>query len=137
MQKEEINKEEAQKFVDWTKLKIKLHFKPKEALYFKEREIWWASLGQNIGYEQDGKNENFERPILILKVFNGEVLWILPMTSKEKDGEYYFKIEYEGELYRVILSQLKLISSRRLLRKLRTIPEDEFRLIQDKIKSFL
>lgn len=133
----QVDKKEAQNFIDWTKLKVKLHFKPKESLYFKEREVWWASLGQNIGYEQNGKNENFERPILILRVFNGEVLWILPMTSKEKDGEYYFKTEHEGESYRIILSQLKLISSRRLLRKLRTVPEAEFKAVQEKIKSFL
>ena len=52
-------------FIEWTKLKIKIHFR-KENVYFKEREIWWASLGMNIGYEENGKNETFERPTLVL-----------------------------------------------------------------------
>jgi hypothetical protein len=35
-----------------------------------EREIWWCSMGVNIGDEEDGKNELFERPVLILRKFN-------------------------------------------------------------------
>ena len=54
------------KFSDWTKLKIRIHSRRKK-VYFKEREIWWVSLGVNIGHEQDGKNIRFERPVLILK----------------------------------------------------------------------
>ena len=26
-------------------------------LFFYEREVWWCSLGLNVGYEQDGKND--------------------------------------------------------------------------------
>ena len=43
------------KFIEWTKLKIKLHIRSDEDVHFYEREIWWASLGVNIGFEQDGK----------------------------------------------------------------------------------
>lgn len=54
----------AQRFVAWTRLKIRIHLSEKD-VYFREGEMWWASLGANIGHEQDGKNETFERPILI------------------------------------------------------------------------
>lgn len=37
------------------------------SLYFKERQIWWASIGQNIGVEANGKNKKYERPVIILK----------------------------------------------------------------------
>jgi len=57
-------------FIAWSKLKVRLHIKPDNGVYFREREIWWASLGANIGYEQDGKHENFERPVLVLKKFS-------------------------------------------------------------------
>ena len=57
-------------FVYWTRLKIRIHFQDiQERPYFKEREIWWVNLGVNVGFEQDGKGDNFERPILILKKF--------------------------------------------------------------------
>jgi len=124
-------------FVAWTKLKVRLHIKPEDGVYFYEREIWWASLGANVGYEQDGKHEYFERPVLVLKKFNKHILWALPITSKEKIGDYYHPIEYDSERYSVILSQLRLISSKRLLRKIRTLPEEEFSTIKEKIKNFL
>jgi len=124
------------KFSDWTKLKIKIHSKRKR-IYFKEREIWWASLGVNIGHEQDGKNKKFERPVLILRVFNNEVLWILPLTSNNKAGKYYYQFNYDNKKYSIILSQLKLISSRRLLRKIRTFEKSKFKEIKYLIKNLL
>ena len=125
------------KFIEWTKLKIRIHVTDNEPVYFREKEIWWASLGVNIGYEQDGKNEKFERPILILKRFNNKILWALPMTSKERTGKFYYQFEYEGEKYSVILSQLRLISSKRLLRKIRVFPEDSFNNVRERIKELI
>jgi len=124
-------------FIEWTKLKIRIHLSPEKELYFHEREIWWASLGINIGFEQDGKNETFERPILIIKKFNKYVMWALPLTSKERIGKYYYQTEYQGEQSTIILSQLRLISSKRLIRKVRKLPAKEFREIKDFLKSFL
>jgi mRNA interferase MazF len=34
---------------------------------FHEREVWWCALGVNIGFEQDGRGGDFERPAIILK----------------------------------------------------------------------
>jgi len=124
-------------FAKWTKLKIKIHVSEKSERYFYEREIWWASLGANIGFEQDGKNEEYERPILVLKKFNKDILWALPLTSKKKEGKYYFKTEYEGRDFFIILSQLRIISSKRLLRNIRTLPEKEFLEVKKRIKEFL
>ena len=42
-------------------------------LFFYAREIWWCSAGLNIGVEADGKNENYERPFLIIK--NSMQIW--------------------------------------------------------------
>lgn len=126
------------KFVTWTKLKIRIHLKPVEScVYFSEREIWWSSLGVNIGYEQDGKNDNFERPILILKKFSRDILWALPITSKSKIGEYYHQFERDGEKYSIILSQLRLISSKRLLRKIGVVAGGEFEKIRERIRMLV
>lgn len=122
-----IMNEDIQHFIEWAKLKIRIHIAPYHRKYFKEREIWWCSLGKNIGYEQDGKNERFERPILIVKKFNHEILWTLPLTRTSKENnKYYFKLEQYGESSFIVLSQLRLVSSKRLLRKMRMIREDEF-----------
>ncbi len=127
---------EIEEFIDWTKIKIRLNLKT-DLVYFYEREIWWASLGFNIGYEQDGKNEKFERPILILKKFNKNILWALPMTSQNKTGGFYYQFETEDNKYSVILSQLRLISSKRLLRKIKVLSNVDFEKIRKYIKDFL
>ena len=124
-------------FDKWIELKKELHFRNEEIL-FHEREIWWCSLGLNIGFEEDGKNENFERPILIIKKFNRNVLWILPLTRSQKEGNYYYRITQGDEDDSVvILSQLRLISSKRLLRKMRMLEKTEFDDILNKIGGFL
>jgi mRNA interferase MazF len=125
-----------ERFVTWIKLKVRLHVTDID-FYFHEREIWWASLGANIGYEQDGKNEKFERPVLVLKKFNSHLLWILPLTSTIKEHKYYFKTMHENREYCIILSQIRTISSKRLLRKIRTLPIDEFKSVKEHIKQIL
>lgn len=127
------------RFVVWAKLKYRIHVsEPEEPVYFYEREIWWCALGANIGYEQDGKHDNFERPVLVLKKFNEHMMWVLPLTSRDKTGNrFYQQTEYAGEKYFVILSQIRTISSKRLLRKIRTMRENEFREVRQKVKNFI
>lgn len=121
----------------WTKVKLKLNFQKEVKVYFKEREIWWTSIGINVGFEENGKNENFERPVLVIKKFNKHMFWGLPLTSKNKTGKYYHQFKYNNEKYSIILSQLKTISNKRLLRKIRTFPQKDFDLVKKKVKKFL
>lgn len=119
-------------FKQWTKLKIKTHLSER-IIYFREKEIWWASLGANIGFEQNGKNENFERPILVFRKFGKDMLWAIPLTSKDKEGIFYFDIRHLGFKSSLILSQLKLLSSKRLIRKIGIIPANDFANIKDAV----
>jgi hypothetical protein len=52
-------------FDRWNERKKIIHDSGENKLYHA-REIWWCSLGVNIGSEQDGDNENYTRPVLIL-----------------------------------------------------------------------
>ena len=56
------------KFIEWHCLKEVLQNKNTK-VYFAEREVWYCSLGSNIGNEQDGKHQLFERPVLIYRKF--------------------------------------------------------------------
>jgi mRNA interferase MazF len=124
--------------VKWIKLKIRIHLSDKEKnLYFQEREVWWASLGVNIGFEEDGKHKNFERPVLILRKFNKNIVWVLPQTSQNKSSKFYYQLEYKGNNYSVILSQLSLISSKRLLRKIRVLKDYDFKKIRKAVKDLI
>lgn len=95
-------------------------------LFFHEREIWWCSAGLNIGVEANGKNENFERPMMIIRKFNTDMVWVLPLTTKGKQDNYHYKIESETIKSLVILSQVKTISTKRLIRKVGSVSETDF-----------
>ncbi len=127
---------ELQQFVDWTKLKIQLH-QSDMTHRFDEREIWWVSLGINIGTEENGKNFNFERPALVLKKFDNLSLWIIPLSSKIKDGHFYYLYQLDGVTYSAILMQLRLISSKRLLRRIGHFPKPDFQKIHELLINFL
>lgn len=83
----------------------------------------------------DGKNKDFERPVLILKKINNTSALILPITSTYKDNSYIYPLN-SGVSY-VSISQLKNISTKRLLRKEGRISESEFAQIIIRIKFLL
>ena len=122
-------------FDGWNEKKKNINDR-EDAPFYHEREIWWCSLGLNIGYEQDGKNALFERPVLVIKKFNRGVLWILPLTTSDKRDRYYFPISTGDEGSVVILSQLTLVSSRRLQRLMYKLPKSQFRKILAKVQEF-
>jgi mRNA interferase MazF len=72
-------------FNEWNNRKKKIDSKTKVPLPGK-KQIWWASIGLNVGDEEDGKNKNFERSLLILKPFGKRTFLGIPMTSVDKSG---------------------------------------------------
>src|SRR3989344_5296456 len=86
-----------------------------ERAYFSKGDIWFASIGKNIGDEEDGKNSDFERPVLIVRKFNNNIFLGVPLTSnEEKEGKYYHKlISFSGST--AILSQIRLFDAKTLL----------------------
>ncbi len=100
-------------------------------LFFHEREVWWCSLGVNVGFEQDGKGKFFTRPVLVLKKFNKEIFWALPLTTKIKESKFYTPIFLGDQISRnVILSQIRLIDAKRLIDKMGTISRENYELIK-------
>ncbi|MEK7501713.1 MAG: type II toxin-antitoxin system PemK/MazF family toxin [Patescibacteria group bacterium] len=121
-----INSTIIDSFLDWTKLKVKIESANKNA-YPRRREIWWVNLGQNIGVETNGKNNQFERPVLVIKVFNMESLLIAPITSKVKNNKYVIEyINQDGLINGISISQLRTISMKRLDRKVSEISQIDF-----------
>ena len=92
----------------------------------KEREVWWCSIGINIGHEQDCKNLLYERPVLIIKVFNKDLVAILPIISSDKIGKYYYPLIQMEQSSVLVLSQIRTISSKRLLRKINEVSVAEY-----------
>ncbi len=128
------NKKYIKRYDEWSKIKKTLNEKTfPNSFFFLEREIWWASIGVNVGNEIDGKNENFERPVLIIKKFNETDFIGLPLSTKKNTREIYHPIIYRKKLNYAYLKQTRYYSVQRLLRLIRRMDEVEFLLIRDKI----
>lgn len=104
-------------------------------VYAYPREVWWCSLGINIGAEIDGKNEHFERPVIVLKVYNKETMLVLPVTTKEKKDAFHFETKMGERTVWVKLTQARVISNKRLLRKLDVLDEKQFTVLKETFTS--
>ena len=125
-------------FQKWHGEKAGLHHE-KVRPFFHEREVWFCSLGANIGFEQDGSGERYLRPILVLHKFNNEVLWILHFTKHNKKGKYYFDVNISGisTPSTAILSQVRLVDAKRLQYKMGDVSKNDFVEIKKRFKALL
>ena len=46
--------------------------------FFHEREIWFCSVGLNIGHEQDGSGKRYLRPVIVIKKLGRKTFMGLP-----------------------------------------------------------
>ena len=130
-------KEKNQKELEaWNKRKQEID-RNSRIIYFRKGEIWWCALGVNVGHEQDGKNENFERPVLVLRKINRHLALILPLSSKIKNHPYYHRYRQDGKTFSAIIFQLRVVSTKRFLRRLGTIKKDVLDEILDATIGFL
>ena len=99
----------------------------KGSALFHEREVWWCALGANIGFEQDGSDELFTRPVVILAKFNLDACLVVPLTARSKEGKYYFPIgDVAGRKAVGVLSQIRFVDRKRLASKIATLDQDLF-----------
>ena len=125
-------------FDKWNEIKKATNaFSMLEGFYYRAREVWWCSIGLNVGVETDGKRINFERPVLIVRKFNEDMFWGVPLTAKARHGPFYQKIRHQSGVSWAMLSQLRTFSSKRLLRKVEMISESQFREVQKKLSMLL
>jgi mRNA interferase MazF len=105
--------------------------------FFKSREIWWCSLGLNIGDEEFGKGLDFSRPVLIFKKFNNSMFFGVPLSSKHKENKYYYNFDFKTLSQSALLSQVRILSSKRLLERMGKINLEEFENIKKALTKSL
>jgi hypothetical protein len=63
---------------------------------------------------------------------------MIPLTSQIKENNaYYYQYELGGEKYAAVLTQLRLISSKRLLRRIGMFPLEDYEKIREEIKKLI
>lgn len=104
--------------------------------YFKEREIWWTSLGLNIGDEEDGKGKVFMRPVLVVKKFNTNIFLGCPLSKIIKpSNKYYCAISLPAGERSVIISQIKLHDAKRFKERIAVCSVQDFEKIKKALRD--
>lgn len=119
------------RFLEWLGVKEYLDSKSYKPPLISEGDIWWASIGENIGYEIQGKSKLFSRPVLIYKKISRNLYFVIPCTSKLKEGSWYVQFEHAGNSSIACLHQARAIDYRRLSSKLGVIEEPDFQRVRD------
>jgi len=125
------------RFDRWNRLKKQLHNK-KEIIRFKESEIYFLSVGQNVGYESYGKKELFLRPVLVFRKLNSQTFLGIPLTSQEKEGSYYFTFSYkQGKKSTAMLHQMRVFDIRRSEYYSGKISKNTMKNLKNKVNEFM
>ncbi len=105
--------------------------------FVNAREVWWCALGVNIGSEQDGSPSIFERPVVVLRKFNQDMVLAIPTTSRPKSSPFHVPFVHTGRSYAAILSQVRLISTKRLRRLIFKMDRTTFDTIRRGLQRIL
>ena len=124
-------------FNNWNELKQKIQEKDSKNIFFKEWDIWWSSLWQNIQTESNWKWENFRRPILVLKILSSDSFICIPLSTKLNEGTWFSQYNLHWEKYTALLYQIKMIHKNRLRVKIWQIDEFDFIEIKKRLKNLL
>jgi mRNA interferase MazF len=119
-------------FHDWNKKKIKIDA-GQTFNHPKEKEIWWCSIGINVGTEVFGKGADYTRPVLVINSESSESFIGIPLSSKIKSKKYSCIIKTDdGVLHTALLYQIRSFDKRRLTERKYVLSGEEYL----KVKSY-
>jgi len=109
----------------------------KRDLLFKEGEIWWCSVGMNVGEEVYGKGDHFRRPVVILKKLSRNSCVVMPTTTKERTGSWYCHLNIKSKDRWVMMNQIRIISANRLSSRESSLSADELLFLKKSVAELL
>lgn len=112
-------------FLGWFGLKETLHFQQHPAPLVSEGDIWWASVGENVGSEINGKSRLFSRPVIVLRKLAHGFYFVVPTTTQTRKGTWYVTFDHGGRHMAACLHQARAIDYRRLSSKLGTLDDED------------
>jgi len=125
------------RFDSWNKLKKRLHHKEK-IIEFYQGNIYFMSIGKNIGHEVYGKEELFLRPVLVYKKLTKTTFLGIPLTSQKKEGSFFFQFSYKKDKTSVaMLHQMRVFDIRRSEYLSGKINKNTYKNLEKKVTEFL
>lgn len=113
----------------WNKVKKKLavNSSPK---YYRQGQIWWCSIGYNLGSETYGKGGTFTRPVLVLRKLSNNIFLGIPLSSKTKLGSWYVIFKHHGLDVCALLHQIRILDKKRLVQMMGQVDDTDFSKIK-------
>lgn len=112
-------------FDPWNEVKKQTHAEAPRL--YTVREIWWCRLGVNIGTEQDGKGDEYTRPCIIVRGFGPDACMVVPLSTSTRDHPLRIPVGIvEEQGARANISQMRVIDTRRLVRKIGFLDKSHF-----------
>ena len=118
-------------FDGWAELSKKLDENQKMPT-IREGEVWWCSIGANIGVEICGKGDTQTRPVIIMKKLSKHCFMGVPLTTKEKIGSWYMAFGFLGKRETAVVGQARVMSVSRLHSRMGQIPKTDFDMVKER-----
>ena len=126
-------------FDKWNIQKQKINFiTSSKKNFYKEGQIRWVYFGKNIKSEIFGKSDVFSRPALVFKKIYGHSSLVIPLTSQDKTGNYYFSFEdIKRKRHCAIFSQIRYVDEKRIGGKMGSVSKKTFKEIEENFIKFI
>ena len=119
------------RFLEWIGLKQKLHQGAQSPPLVSAGDIWWASIGENVGSEINGKSRLYSRPVIVFKKLAHGFYFVIPTTTKAKNGSWYVPFRQADRNMIASLHQARAIDHRRLSTKLGQLDDSDFDRVRE------
>ncbi len=124
-------------FDEWNLQKKRIQNKVNNITRYYEREVWWCAFGVNIGSEQDGSGDFYERPGLVLRKLSTTTAIVLPLSTKQKRPNLHIQVHCNNIDNFVLLDQVRVIDILRFKRKIGQISQVEFYAVKNAFGELL
>lgn len=126
-------------FDKWNNLKKQIqNKKDRWENFIHEREIYFVFLWKNIWIEQNGKWDDFLRPVIVFKKLNSHLFLIIPLTKTIREWSFYFSFKFNNEsISTAVLAQIKTIDKKRLYYKAWKMSKKDFDDLRKKLRILL
>jgi mRNA-degrading endonuclease toxin of MazEF toxin-antitoxin module len=106
-------------------------YHPKKVAY-RAQEIWWCSV-------PSATDAAAERPVLVFRTLGTDTFWGLPLTSRAntKEKPFYFLASLRGAHRTAALSQMRMLRTDQLIRKVGKISDRQFASVNVAVMEFL
>ncbi|MCD4755997.1 type II toxin-antitoxin system PemK/MazF family toxin [bacterium] len=121
----------------WNEIKKDLSQNNHKTPFYKDSDIWWLSIGYNMGCEVYGKGKDYARPVLVIKKFNQYSFIGIPLSTKVKDDKYHTPITVKNKTVSALTSQVRTFSTKRLLYKIIELDEKDYRKVVDNVVALI